>query len=120
MNYIVMDLEWNQAISQKFVKTKPVYLSGEIIEIGAVKVDEEFNIIDSYKQYVKPNFYKKMHWSVLKLTKITENDLKDGMEFYRAIENFKSWCGENPLFITWGPDDVPMFKNNLRNNKGKM
>ena len=41
MNYIVMDLEWNQAISQKFVKTKPVYLSGEIIEIGAVKVDEE-------------------------------------------------------------------------------
>lgn len=114
MNYIVMDLEWNQAISQKFVKTKPVYLSGEIIEIGAVKVDEEFNIIDSYKQYVKPNFYKKMHWSVLKLTKITEDDLKDGMEFYRAIENFKSWCGENPLFITWGPDDVPMFKNNLR------
>ena len=60
MNYIVMDLEWNQAISQKFVKTKPVYLSGEIIEIGAVKVDEEFNIIDSYKQYVKPNFYKKI------------------------------------------------------------
>ena len=114
MNYIVMDLEWNQAISQKFVKTKPVYLSGEIIEIGAVKVDEEFNIIDSYKQYVKPNFYKKMHWSVLKLTKITENDLKDGMEFYRAIDDFKSWCGEKPLFITWGPDDVPMFKNNLR------
>ena len=42
MNYIVVDLEWNQAMSSKssVFNKLPIKLRGEIIEIGAVKLDE--------------------------------------------------------------------------------
>ena len=60
MNYIVMDLEWNQAMrSDSAVFNRlPIHLRGEIIEIGAVKLNpdmtpgEEFTI-DGCKQYVE-------------------------------------------------------------------
>ena len=42
MNYIVLDLEWNQAMSSDsaIFKKLPIHLRGEIIEIGAVKLND--------------------------------------------------------------------------------
>ena len=40
MNYIVFDLEWNQSNTGQEIKEIPF----EIIEIGAVKLDEEFKL----------------------------------------------------------------------------
>ena len=36
MNYIVFDLEWNQCLTER----KEIKIAFEIIEIGAVKLDE--------------------------------------------------------------------------------
>ena len=52
MNYVVVDLEWNQAMSSKssVFNKLPIHLRGEIIQIGAVKLiydmtpREEFQI----------------------------------------------------------------------------
>ena len=43
MNYIVMDMEWNQPWpgSPSSKKVLPVQIRGEIIQIGAVRVTEE-------------------------------------------------------------------------------
>ena len=43
MHYVVMDLEWNQAMSSKssVFNKLPIHLRGEIIEIGAVKLNED-------------------------------------------------------------------------------
>ena len=58
MNYIVFDLEWNQCYGgQEFVNPR---MPSEIIEIGAVKLDEKLNIIDRYESYVKPRLYRKL------------------------------------------------------------
>ena len=45
MNYIVFDLEWNQSPDGK--KFENARLPFEIIEIGAVKLDKDKNIIKS-------------------------------------------------------------------------
>ena len=44
MSYIVLDLEWNQAMSSNasVFNRLPIHLSGEIIQIGAVKLDDDF------------------------------------------------------------------------------
>ena len=55
MNYIILDMEWNQAFDKSQMVTEPILLRGEIIEIGAVKTDENFNAIDAFKAYVRPN-----------------------------------------------------------------
>ncbi len=45
MNYVVVDLEWNQAMSSKssVFNKLPIKLRGEIIEIGAVKNTEDIH-----------------------------------------------------------------------------
>ena len=66
---IVLDLEWNQPSSPKAMVRSPVFLRGEIIQIGAVKLNEDLEIIDTFKIMVKPKYYRTMHKTVSGLTK---------------------------------------------------
>ena len=113
MNYIVLDLEWNQPVSAKSMVRTPVSLYGEIIQIGAVKLDENYYILDTFKIMVAPKHYRKMHKKVTKLTKITTEDLQYGFPFPVAFGHFKKWCGDEFAFLTWGPDDIGILNDNM-------
>ena len=56
MNYVVVDLEWNQAMSSKssVFNKLPIKLRGEIIEIGAVKLNEDMTPGEEFTIDVKP------------------------------------------------------------------
>lgn len=113
MNYIVLDLEWNQPTRRNRLITDPVKLHGEIIQIGAVRFDENFTMLDDISIVVAPKYYTEMNPYVKALTGITTKDLKKGKSFPLAIKEFKEWCGEDYRFITWGPDDASVMNANL-------
>lgn len=113
MNYIILDLEWNQATDRSKVVQSPVILRGEIIQIGAVKTDENFELIDTLKINIAPKFYKKMNPHVQKITGITNAQLAKGEKFPVAFSRFKEWCGDDFRFITWGFDDIAMLSDNF-------
>lgn len=119
MNYIIMDLEWNQAVCPAKMVRTPLLLYGEIIQIGAIKTDDKFNLIDKIKINVRPKYYKKMNPHVAQITGITDMQLMSGETFPQAFRRFKEWCGGNPAgggefrFITWGFDDLNMLADNL-------
>ena len=48
MNYIIFDLEWNQPPDPVSMIQQPVYLTGEIVQIGAVKLDEKMQPCGSF------------------------------------------------------------------------
>ena len=50
MNYVVVDLEWNQAMSSKssVFNKLPIHLRGEIIEIGAVKLNDDLSVGEEF------------------------------------------------------------------------
>ena len=50
MNYVVLDLEWNQSPHGKNDSIED--LPFEIIEIGAVKLDGSLNVVDSFDGFV--------------------------------------------------------------------
>ena len=53
MNYVVLDMEWNQAISYSDMIKEPVFLTGEIIQIGAIMLNDEFKaVIEQIRQNV--------------------------------------------------------------------
>ena len=57
MYYITLDLEWNQAYAQKALAVQRQLssrLRGEVIQIGAVKLDKNLRICGSYQIIVKP------------------------------------------------------------------
>lgn len=113
MNYIILDMEWNQALDKAHTIQEPLMLRGEIIQIGAVKADENFNYIDKLKINVAPKYYKKMNRHVEKITGITNEMLAAGEAFPDAFLKLKEWCGEEFRFITWGFDDIAMLADNL-------
>lgn len=117
MNYILLDLEWNQAYyeqSQAVQKRLNCRLRGEVIQIGAVKMNEQRRIIGSFSVIVRPRFFRRIHRHVAQLTGITQAMIDMGSPLEEASERFRRWCGEDAVLLTWGPDDVPMFTDNLR------
>lgn len=116
MYYITLDLEWNQAYAQKALavqKRLSCRLRGEVIQIGAVKMDAKMNICGSYQIIVKPQYFKKLHRHVSELTGISQEQMDMGTPLPEAAERFKKWCGKDFAFLTWGPDDIPMLKENF-------
>ena len=116
MNYIVLDLEWNQAYVQKAIAVQKrlcARLRGEVIQIGAVKMDKNMRICGSYQIVVKPKYFKKLHKHVSELTGITQEKMDLGAPLTSAAESFREWCGKDFVFLTWGPDDIPMLKENF-------
>ncbi len=117
MNYIVLDMEWNQPWpgSPSARKVLPVAIRGEIIQIGAVRVTEEQFVEDEFQVMVKPKYYRHLNRRVSKLTGIKETRLKEeGVPFPEAMEAFREWCGEDIVFLTWGFDDIGILRENLQ------
>ena len=117
MNYIVMDMEWNQPWpgSPSSKKVLPVQIRGEIIQIGAVRLTEDQEVADEFQIMIKPKYYRHLNRRVSKLTGIKESQLREeGVPFPEAIEAFKQWCGEELVFLTWGFDDIGILRENLQ------
>lgn len=117
MYYITLDLEWNQAYAEKALavqKRLSRRLRGEVIQIGAVKLDKNMKPCGSYQIIVKPKYFKKIHRHVSVLTGITQDQMDLGTPLPEAAEKFRKWCGKDFAFLTWGPDDIPMLKENFR------
>ena len=110
-NYIIFDLEWNQGEAPVTVDGKT--LSFEIVEIGAVKLNEEKKKVGEFSRLIKPQIHKQMHKITGKLIHLTMEDLEDGVSFQEAASDFLEWCGEDPNFCTWGPLDLREFQCNL-------
>ena len=110
MKYIILDLEWNTA----FVKKKDTFLN-EIIEVGAVMTDSEFNVIDTFTQVIKPKYSKKLSSRVKKLTHIQNEDLQSGKPFIQVMDTFRKWMGNDDCVIcSWGDTDLRTLVDNFK------
>lgn len=101
MSYVILDLEWNGSYSKKLHK-----FVNEIIEFGAVKVNDELEIIDTFSMLILPQIGKKLCGKVKELTKITNEELKNkGVPFLDAAEEFNKFLSDSVL-LTWGTSDI--------------
>ncbi len=110
MNYILMDLEWNDAYCKKlrgFVN--------EIVEIGAVKLDENFNEIDRFSQIVRSAVTNRLSNRFKELTGITNEQMQQGLPFPDALEQYKSWAGDDTITLTWSNSDLHTLYHNCVN-----
>ena len=112
MNYIVFDLEWNQ--SPKGKEGAIDHLPFEIIEIGAIKLDENRNPIGEFQQLVSPSVYSQIHYKISEVTHLDMKTLqREGVPFSEAISSFLAWCGKDFWFVTWGSMDLTELQRNM-------
>lgn len=112
MNYVIMDLEWNQSSSGREAISKE--LPFEIIEIGAIKLNSERKMIDEFSELVKPQVYHEMHRVTRRLIHLQMEQLEQGRPFVEVMEQFRKWCDNDYIFCTWGPLDLTELQRNIR------
>ena len=115
MKYIVLDMEWNQpAYGEAVLCKNGVCMKNEIIQIGAVKLDENGKTVDTFERIIKPVSLTSMNKVIKQLTGITDEMLDKGEAFGSVIESFKEFCTEQFVLLIWGCDDVRILRNNLK------
>lgn len=110
MKIVILDLEWNTAYyrqEQRFIN--------EIIEFGAVKLNEKLRVIDTFQMFVKSQVSKRLRGMVKELTHISNEQLQqNGKDFATVINQFTRWAGKNTLILTWSNTDLYTLMDNCR------
>lgn len=96
MNYIVLDLEFN---GRRHYDVYPM----EIIEIGAVKLNDDLTIADTFQSYIRPRF--PINHFALEFCGIRKEVLCQSPSFKEVIQQFISFCGAEYKLIAWGGSD---------------
>lgn len=112
MNYIVLDLEWNQVSPGREPGDKD--LPFEIIEIGAVKLDSSMKKISEFCQVIRPKVYPHVHYKIKEITHLDSRTLALGKSFPDVFSRFLKWCGDDFMICTWGPMDLTELQRNMK------
>ncbi|GFZ31336.1 exonuclease [Clostridium zeae] len=116
MNYIIYDLEFNQ----KYIgfpeddSNNTSRLPFEIIQIGALKLNESFETLSSFNALVKPKVYPNIHPYVEKLTKINDEIVSSSKDFISVYDDFLNFIGDDPVVLcVWGTVDIKELLRNI-------
>ena len=86
----------------------------EIIQIGAVMMNETYEIVSRFSTYVKPR-YGKIDCFIATLTGISERTVKDAPDIEAALEEMLLWIGENnAYFYSWSDTDYYQIRNEIQ------
>lgn len=114
MNYIIFDLEWNQCPSGKENENK--MLPFEILEIGAVKLNDLWEETDRFQEKIKPMVYHSFHHRTQEVLHMDMNSFQNARSFPQVFQAFLDWCGleSETTFCTWGSQDLLELQRNIR------
>ena len=112
MKYIFVDFEMSR-IGKDFPEQRKICRM-EIIEIGAIMLDESFNEVSSFKRYVKPEFARHISTAIYDLTSIDDYFLSGCKGIREELEAFAEWClfyGEEIVVYAWSGNDLGQIQS---------
>ena len=109
--YICIDLEMNELTSKERKSVKG--MAGEVIQIGAVMLDENFNCISQFASYVKPVF-SHIADEITKLTGISDETVANADTFSTAFYKLYCWAGKDDITtFCWSGSDYKQLWNEI-------
>ena len=123
-NFVITDFEWTSwkgNYTGKYLEQekRQTWQKKEIIQIGAIKVNENFKIEKKLNIYVKPVFNPVLSAHIQKLTGLKQNFIdKKGLEFEIALKMFLDFT-DNSLIISNGEDGKILYLNLKYHNLSK-
>lgn len=116
-NIVALDMEWNQPLPWKeYPRVPKALMPGEIIQIGAVKLSPDGQLLSELRLSVRPKYFKQVHWKVKKLTQISEEEMMNGMPFPEAAKRLGDWLRSDGTpfdMFAWGGEDERVLIANL-------
>jgi inhibitor of KinA sporulation pathway (predicted exonuclease) len=104
---IIIDLEWTCCRNNEFDQEK----DGEIIEIGAVRLKDDFSEIQStYQAFIRPIENPQLTDFAKKLLHISQDKIDNAETFDKVWPKFLEWLGDDDSFGSWGGSDLVRIK----------
>lgn len=100
--YVIVDLEMCGVPSGE--KRDLFGWNSELIQIGAVLLDDSLEVIDSFKTFVAPQFGT-VDAYIENLTGIKRSDTKDAPDTETALNAFVEWLPEDAVLVSWSKND---------------
>lgn len=113
--YIIFDLEATCYDRGSSLETPPKDFVNEIIEIGAVKLNNKGEQIDVFSKFCKPKLFPYISEFCTSLTTITQEDIDKADDLKDVLEDFMNWC-EDGMLISWGAYDKSQTNKDLIRN----
>ena len=114
--YLVIDLEFCRT-DKYYAKLNKYYMSQEIIQIGAVILNTDNQVVDEFRTYVHPS-YGMPDDKVTELTGITEDNLKDAPYLGRALRYMADWMGDRELIAaSWSDSDYIQLSEEMNQKR---
>lgn len=111
MKYAVIDLEMCKV--PKGYKKFGYKWSQETIQIGAVLLDEDYEIIDEFSTFVKPEFGR-IDGYIENLTGISQADIITAPSFAEALGEFLDWIPyEDVRCVSWSESDLKQITHEV-------
>lgn len=109
---IFIDFEMNLTDS-RLVRKKN--LRHEIIEIGAVRMDEHFHPVDRFRVFVRPQYNGVIERSIFKLTGISNAAVSEAVSLPAALDALEAWCGADGFEVyAWSTSDLAQLRKECR------
>ncbi|WP_027438298.1 3'-5' exonuclease [Lachnospira multipara] len=115
MKHIFIDLEMNN-VAKEHKEFKRISRQ-ETIEIGAVRLDENLEVVDEFKEYVKPQYNSIIEPKFVQLTGITTVDVSGADHFANVLKRFINWCGHDYKIYSWSDCDKLQLQNEIKAKK---
>ena len=112
MKKVFIDFEMHP-IPHSFQEERQI-CTQEIIEIGAVMLDEQNNEVSSFCEFVRPRYVTKIYTKFKKLTGITTEDITNASPVEEALPRFIEWCGDSYEIYSWSDSDIWQIMNETR------
>lgn len=109
MEFVVFDLEAtceDKNINPRFIN--------EIIEIGAVKINEKGIIVDKFSKFAKPYDNVKLTDFCTNLTTIKQEDIDKAEDLSDVLIQFYEWSF-NCTLLSWGGYDMRQLSRDIKN-----
>jgi len=103
VNLIVFDLEWNIGYQPKtfLYHGTELTLRGEIIQIGAARINDRGDVLDTFEVNLKPHIFRKLQHHIAKVTGLSQGDLDAGLPMKEGLQKFLDWAGDDAELAEW-------------------
>lgn len=88
----------------------------EIIEIGAIAVDENLNTLSEFPRFIRPVRHRTLSAFATELTTITQSEVDEADPFYEVSKELAAWAAEHGVtwWGSWGKYDRNQLTQDVR------
>ena len=95
------------------IRTQNYNRRHEIVQIGAVMMNEAYEVIDSFSTFVRPD-YGKIDYFISSLTGIANKDVKNAPGLSEALCRMMEWFGDRKIrFYAWSNTDYNQIRGEI-------